>query len=112
MIFRRSISGDLERNGKNPGERQDRINLYMRFAGVLGTGANVSCWPPPLDGLGGVYCENSDIAPVASGDGEAVRPDERLTPPGTNSYGVMAYSVDPESASRLWDLSTRLTATK
>ena len=41
----RSINGDLECNGKNPAERQDRINLYKRFAGVLGTsaGANLSC---------------------------------------------------------------------
>jgi predicted chitinase len=41
----RSINGDLECNGKNPGERQDRINLYKRFAGLLGTsaGGNLSC---------------------------------------------------------------------
>jgi hypothetical protein len=41
----RSINGDLECNGKNPAERQDRINLYKRFAGVLGTsaGTNLSC---------------------------------------------------------------------
>lgn len=41
----RSINGDLECNGKNPGERQNRIDLYKRFAGVLGVGAggNLSC---------------------------------------------------------------------
>lgn len=41
----RSINGDLECNGKNPDERQDRINLYQKFAGVLGTsaGGNLSC---------------------------------------------------------------------
>ena len=41
----RSINGDLECNGKNPGERQDRINLYKRFAGLLGTsaGGGLSC---------------------------------------------------------------------
>jgi predicted chitinase len=41
----RSINGDLECNGKNPGQRQDRINLYKRFAGILGTsaGGNLSC---------------------------------------------------------------------
>ncbi|MGK4585814.1 chitinase [Kitasatospora sp. HPMI-4] len=41
----RSINGDLECNGKNPDERQDRINLYKKFAGLLGTdpGGNLSC---------------------------------------------------------------------
>ncbi len=41
----RSINGDLECNGKNPGQRQDRINLFKRFAGILGTsvGGNLSC---------------------------------------------------------------------
>jgi predicted chitinase len=41
----RSINGDLECNGKNPGERQDRINLYQKFVGILGTsaGGNLSC---------------------------------------------------------------------
>ncbi|MET9180281.1 chitinase [Kitasatospora aureofaciens] len=42
----RSINGDLECNGKNPDERNDRINLFKRFVGVLGTnvgGGNISC---------------------------------------------------------------------
>jgi predicted chitinase len=41
----RSINGDLECNGKNPDQRQDRINLYKRFVSVLGVGAggNLSC---------------------------------------------------------------------
>ncbi|HEX6473031.1 MAG TPA: chitinase [Streptosporangiaceae bacterium] len=41
----RSINGALECNGKNPDQRQDRVNLYRRFAGILGTsgGANQSC---------------------------------------------------------------------
>ncbi|MFE7663744.1 chitinase [Streptomyces celluloflavus] len=41
----RSINGALECNGKNPNERQDRINLYEKFVGVLGTdaGGNLSC---------------------------------------------------------------------
>ena len=41
----RSINGALECNGKNPGERQDRINHYKNFAGILGTdpGGNLSC---------------------------------------------------------------------
>lgn len=42
----RSINGDLECNGKNPDERNDRINLYKQFVAVLGTdvgGGNLSC---------------------------------------------------------------------
>ncbi|MFJ3697418.1 chitinase [Streptomyces sp. NPDC090052] len=41
----RSINGDLECNGKNPAERNDRINLYKKFVAVLGTdpGGNLSC---------------------------------------------------------------------
>ena len=41
----RSINGDLECNGKNPDERNDRINLYKKFVGILGTdaGGNLSC---------------------------------------------------------------------
>ena len=41
----RSINGDLECNGKNPDERNDRISLYKKFAGILGTkpGASLSC---------------------------------------------------------------------
>ncbi|WP_327169639.1 chitinase [Streptomyces subrutilus] len=41
----RSINGDLECNGKNPDERQDRINLYQKFTRELGVsaGGNLSC---------------------------------------------------------------------
>jgi len=41
----RSINGDLECNGKNPDERNDRISLYKKFTGILGTdaGGNLSC---------------------------------------------------------------------
>jgi predicted chitinase len=42
----RSINGDLECNGRNPGERQDRINRYQQFVRILGTDVgpgNLSC---------------------------------------------------------------------
>ncbi|MFJ5924540.1 chitinase [Kitasatospora sp. NPDC092948] len=42
----RSINGDLECNGKNPDERNDRINLYKQFVALLGTdvgGGSLSC---------------------------------------------------------------------
>ena len=41
----RSINGDLECKGKNAAERQDRINQYNKFAGILGVdpGDNLTC---------------------------------------------------------------------
>ncbi|MFD4394281.1 chitinase [Kitasatospora sp. NPDC058397] len=42
----RSINGALECDGKNPDERNDRINLFQNFVGILGTdvgGGNISC---------------------------------------------------------------------
>jgi hypothetical protein len=48
-----------------------------------------------LAGLGGVYCEDCDIAEVAPADGERT--------------GVRDYAIDPEQAARLWTLSAELT---
>jgi hypothetical protein len=51
-----------------------------------------------LDGLGGVYCENSDVA--------------RIMPEGSpERFGVVARAIDPEAAERLWQLSEKLTGT-
>ncbi|MDB5980165.1 MAG: dehydrogenase [Pseudomonas sp.] len=64
-------------------------------------GAATSIWcatSPQLDGMGGVYCENCDVAPLLSADGEV----------GSISRGVMPYAVDPEAAERLWQLSEQL----
>lgn len=49
-----------------------------------------------LDGMGGVYCENSDIASVT----DAGPRDEP---------GVRPWAIDPEIAERLWTLSEELT---
>lgn len=62
-------------------------------------GAATSVWcavSPQLDGLGGVYCENCDIAPMAD-------------PDAASGPGVKAYAVDPDMARRLWALSDKLT---
>jgi NAD(P)-dependent dehydrogenase (short-subunit alcohol dehydrogenase family) len=64
-------------------------------------GAATSVWAatsPLLDGLGGVYCEDCDIANVTVPGSEY----ERIR-------GVNAYAVDRDSAARLWELSARLT---
>jgi NAD(P)-dependent dehydrogenase (short-subunit alcohol dehydrogenase family) len=62
-------------------------------------GAATQTWAatsPQLDGLGGVYCEDCDIAEVAPEDEEF-------------NGGVRSYAVDPEQAARLWTLSAELT---
>ena len=59
-------------------------------------GAATTVWAatsPQLDGLGGVYCEDGDVAPVSTDDAPGVRP----------------YAIDPEQATWLWGLSAELT---
>ncbi|WP_025688863.1 oxidoreductase [Paenibacillus zanthoxyli] len=61
-------------------------------------GAATSVWcavSPQLDGLGGVYCEDVDIAEAVPAD--STRPD-----------GVRPWAIDPELAARLWKLSEDL----
>jgi NAD(P)-dependent dehydrogenase (short-subunit alcohol dehydrogenase family) len=68
-------------------------------------GAATSVWcatSPQLDGMGGVYCENCDIAPPVPGQGSA------SSGTGSPGFGVMAHAIDPEAAAHLWSLSERL----
>ncbi|MGW1024497.1 SDR family NAD(P)-dependent oxidoreductase [Streptomyces sp. NPDC002577] len=61
-------------------------------------GAATQVWAatsPRLQGVGGVYCEDCDIAEPASNDGAWV--------------GVRDYATDTEQAARLWALSAELT---
>jgi NAD(P)-dependent dehydrogenase (short-subunit alcohol dehydrogenase family) len=64
-------------------------------------GAATATWAatsPALDGLGGVYCEDCDIAePTVAGTPEA-----RIA-------GVDAHAIDRDDAARLWALSAELT---
>jgi NAD(P)-dependent dehydrogenase (short-subunit alcohol dehydrogenase family) len=62
-------------------------------------GAATQVWAatsPLLEGLGGLYCEDCDIA----------RLDRAEVP---SFVGVRAHATDPVQAERLWDLSARLT---
>ena len=64
-------------------------------------GAATSTWAatsPRLDGEGGVYCEDCDIANPTDPDSPMAR-----------YSGVNAHAVDPEGASRLWAMSAELT---
>lgn len=75
-------------------------------------GAATSVWcatSPLLDGMGGVYCEDCDVAPLGRAE-DAVDPTtDAIYDLGEQSRGVMPYAVDPAAADRLWDLSERLT---
>lgn len=76
-------------------------NLLPEVAASLKTipqGAATAVWcavSPQLETLGGVYCEDCDIAPMA--DGPEI------------SKGVMPYSLDEANAKRLWELSEEMT---
>jgi NAD(P)-dependent dehydrogenase (short-subunit alcohol dehydrogenase family) len=72
-------------------------------------GAATQVWAatsPQLDGMGGVYCEDCDIAEQA--DPASVNSDAS-SPSGGFSGGVLPYATDPEQAARLWTLSAELT---
>jgi NAD(P)-dependent dehydrogenase (short-subunit alcohol dehydrogenase family) len=80
------------------------------FDGELKTpeqGAATSVWcatSPQLDGKGGVYCMDVDIAEVISD----------FTPqrPGQQPTGVLPHAIDPDLAERLWQLSEKMTGVK
>ncbi|WP_321782251.1 SDR family NAD(P)-dependent oxidoreductase [Burkholderia pyrrocinia] len=60
-------------------------------------GAATQVWAatsPRLAGIGGVYCEDCDVAAVTRGNEEA---------------GVRPHAIDPEDAERLWRWSAALT---
>jgi hypothetical protein len=58
--------------------------------------------------MGGVYCENCDIAPLVRKEDEANRSSDGIRQVGSKPLGVMPYAVDPEAADRLWTLSEQL----
>jgi len=73
-------------------------------------GAATMVWcavSPQLAGLGGVFCANSDIAPLE--DGSVVG---TLDGRDRRTSKVASYAVDPASAERLWALSQKLTGTQ
>lgn len=66
-------------------------------------GASTTIWAatsPALDGLGGVYCEDCDVASPTDIGG----PTERF-------MGVSSHAVDTDEAAKLWALSAKLTGT-
>ncbi len=73
------------------------INAPERDLKNVAQGAATIVWcatSPALDGIGGVYCENSDIAELTSGN---------------EKYGVRPWAVNAALAERLWQLSAAMT---
>ncbi|MBZ5667426.1 MAG: SDR family NAD(P)-dependent oxidoreductase [Acidobacteriia bacterium] len=69
---------------------------------TLEQGAATSVWcatNPQLAGMGGVYCQDVDVAEI-------------LPPDSPSNVGVREYAIDPKSAKCLWTLSEELTGVK
>ena len=97
---------------KQMGTHDQHGNLKPEVAALLKTipqGAATTIWcatSPMLDNIGGVYCEDADIAELDLGNIE-----HRFDDPST-IRGVQPYSLDHDNAKRLWDLSERMTGIK
>lgn len=73
-------------------------NVVGRGFKTAEQGAATAVWAatsPHLDGMGGVYCEDCDVAPDMAADG--------------TGPGVRAWAIDRDEAARLWVLSAALT---
>jgi NAD(P)-dependent dehydrogenase (short-subunit alcohol dehydrogenase family) len=84
-------------------------NIFPEVAATLKTipqGAATTVWcatSPMLNDIGGVYCENADVAELDLGQIE-----HRYDEPST-IRGVQRYSLDETDAKRLWTLSEEMT---
>jgi NAD(P)-dependent dehydrogenase (short-subunit alcohol dehydrogenase family) len=84
-------------------------NIFPEVAARLKTveqGAATSVWcatSKQLNGMGGVYCEDADIAELDEGNIEHNYNDL------SSLRGVKPYSVDAENARKLWTLSEEMT---
>lgn len=81
--------------------RHDPYNGYK----TLEEGASTIVWcacSPQLADIGGVYCEDTDVAPI---DTEWKGHSEKFV----MTKGVTPQAVDPDKARKLWTLSEKLT---
>ncbi|HET6977102.1 MAG TPA: oxidoreductase [Pyrinomonadaceae bacterium] len=100
----------------HPGRIHTDLARHMspeELAGAGGTfknaeqGAATSVWcatSPQLEGKGGVYCMDVDIAPVVF--------DFNLQGLDQEPDGVLPWAVDPDLAERLWTLSEQMTGVR
>lgn len=93
---------------KQLGTHDANGDLKPEVAATLKTipqGAATTIWcatSPSLNNIGGVYCENADIAELDNGN-----INHQYDKPET-LRGVQPYSVDQDNALRLWNLSETL----
>lgn len=90
--------GTHDENGNIKPEVEARLKTIPQ-------GAATTIWcavSPQLNEIGGVYCENCDIAEIDEGQIE-----HRFDEPAT-IRGVQPYSVDKNNAERLWKLSEEM----
>lgn len=98
---------DLQKAGALDAQGNAIVDLTRGWKSVE-QGAATSVWAatsPQLAGMGGVYCEDCDIAAL----------DERPpNPPGDTSLGtgVRPWATDTQAARRLWALSEQLTGVR
>ncbi|BAP30618.1 short-chain dehydrogenase/reductase SDR [Chryseobacterium sp. StRB126] len=90
--------GTHDENGNIKPEVEARLK-------TLAQGAATTVWcsvSPQLNEIGGVYCENCDIAEIDRGQIE-----HRFDEPAT-IRGVQPYSIDKKNAEELWKLSEEM----
>lgn len=96
-LVRHMSADDLRRVGATD-EAGNVLPLEASGYKTVVQGAATQVWcatSPQLNGLGGVYCEDCDVAEVMSADSD-------------RADGVRPWAIDPETAERLWTLSEHL----
>lgn len=93
-------AGVIDENGKP-------IRDAERGLKTIEQGASTSVWcatSPQLDDIGGLYCEDNDVAPLMP---TKISKDLNI---GASARfgGVMPYAIDQEIAAKLWSLSEKL----
>ncbi|WP_449437169.1 SDR family NAD(P)-dependent oxidoreductase [Pedobacter steynii] len=91
--------GFLDDDGKMRPEVQARLKTIPQ-------GAATTVWAatsPSLNNIGGIYCEDGDIAELLSADPAA------FTKAKVHESGVQLYSLDESSARQLWRLTEEMT---
>ncbi|MES1174028.1 MAG: oxidoreductase [Myxococcales bacterium] len=89
-----AIATDLMRHMPEE-EKQTTLARFQHLMKNVEQGAATSVWcatSPELAGMGGVYCENADIARETPAESEDVT-------------GVRPWATDPQAAEKLWALS-------
>jgi len=87
------------------------INDPSRGLKTISQGASTTVWcatSPQLNNIGGVYCENADIAELDKQADDSSGNLDGLT----MMKDVMPYALDEATAKKLWSLSEKLTGIK